>query len=117
MKYFADRYLKQHSWKRMTASAIVQEAATEAYTDPNPSADIQLMKDAYEGCIDSARHTEQECKKFLANLYEELSKEIHGAPWSGPSVKSTLSATNAHEHICFVAKVCEQKFGVYLEHS
>jgi len=113
MEYFAQNYPRPviiDKKRKIDMSTIVQEAAIHAYTAPNLNKDIQLMKDAYEGCVDASRHTEQDCKMRLTDLYEELSKEIHDVRWSGPFVKNTLSTVNSPEYICFVSEIYEQKF-------
>ena len=122
VEYFAVGYLKQHVIgqrrnRNMPMTDILSKAAELAYNEQQLPNDIRLLKDVYEQCVqDNTLHNKQSCSLFYKNLYAELSKEIHGAAWSGPGVKNTLlSVPNAEKYICVVAEICERKFNLSLD--
>lgn len=43
----------------------------------------------------------------LISLYQELSHEIHGAPWYGNSVKVHASKLSKKEHACLIKKLVD----------
>ena len=53
-----------------------------------------------------------ECKSDLSTLYSTLSREIHGAPWSGPGIKVHLSQLRKEEQ-CIIQYLADD-FGLEL---
>ena len=124
LEYFANGYLKGAvigKRKRLSVTDCLQESAKEAYSTNNATAtnpEIMFLKDCYETCVtDSSKHNTAECSMFLTDLYAELSKDIHGAPWSGPSVKNTFSGSTIAEvkYTCFIEKICTDKLNLDLQ--
>jgi len=53
-----------------------------------------------------------ECKSDLITLYSTLSREIHGAPWSGPGIKVHMSQLRKEEQ-CIIQYLADD-FGLEL---
>jgi len=65
----------------------------------------KLMISAWEEYVPETKRQKKPIGDFCAELDSELSKDIHGRRWSGPSVKNTFSE-DQEVYTHFIRKIC-----------
>ena len=85
---------------KFNASGVIQKILECEATLPKGGPSARLAKKAAE------------CKSDLSTLYSTLSREIHGAPWSGPGIKVHMSQLRKEEQ-CIIQYLADD-FGLEL---
>ena len=99
LKYLASRICFELGLSMSTPISNVL-ANIEDHEQLSPT--ISCLFDVYIKC-----KVQSDPNDFYRELYEELCKDIHGAPWNGPGVKMTFTKNSHPEYHCVMVALVE----------
>ena len=107
LEYLASQIRRERGLKMRTPISDVL-ASIEDQEQVSPTA--QSLLDAHARCkVDIAPND------FYRKLYRELCKDIHGASWSGPSVKMTFTEDSQPEYRCVMVALVQDVLDWYID--